>query len=94
MLTAAQRFPDRPWAAERCDGIGRHPHRLVHDGDAVVDVRAKPSAQVRILATDNHHVEEGDDDLLCRWFANVILPGTAHRHRTRRSSRATAKNRP
>ncbi|MEC3957635.1 IS110 family transposase [Nocardia sp. CDC153] len=54
MLTAAQRFTDRVWAVEGCNGIGRHlAHRLVHDGESVIDVPAKLSAQVRVFATGN-----------------------------------------
>ncbi|WP_433207443.1 hypothetical protein ACQP1G_22010 [Nocardia sp. CA-107356] len=42
MLNAARRFADRVWAVEGCDGIGRHiAHRLVHDGEPVIDVPAK-----------------------------------------------------
>lgn len=45
---------ERVWAVEGCNGIGRHiAHRLVHDGESVVDVPAKLSAQVRIFATGN-----------------------------------------
>lgn len=45
---------DRVWAVEGCNGIGRHiAHRLVHDGERVVDVPPKLSAQVRIFATGN-----------------------------------------
>ncbi|MFE3055450.1 transposase [Nocardia sp. NPDC059239] len=54
MLTTAQRYPDRVWAIEGCDGIGRHiAHRLVRDGETVIDVPAKLSAQVRVFATGN-----------------------------------------
>ena len=54
MLQAGRRFPDRVWAVEGCNGIGRHlAHRLVHDGEVVVDVPAKLSAQVRVFATGN-----------------------------------------
>ncbi|MGW4126523.1 IS110 family transposase [Nocardia sp. NPDC004711] len=54
MLTTAQQFTDRVWAVEGCNGIGRHlAHRLVHDGETVVDVPAKLSAQVRVFATGN-----------------------------------------
>jgi len=39
---------------EGCNGIGRHlAHRLVHDGETVIDVPAKLSAQVRVFATGN-----------------------------------------
>ena len=54
MLAAGREFPDRVWAVEGCNGIGKHiAHRLVHDGEAVVDVPAKLSAQVRVFATGN-----------------------------------------
>jgi transposase len=54
MLAAGRRFPDRVWAVEGCNGIGRHiAHRLVHDGETVLDVPAKLSAQVRVFATGN-----------------------------------------
>ncbi|MEV2223601.1 transposase [Nocardia vinacea] len=54
MLTAARRYADRVWAIEGCNGIGRHlAHRLVYDGETVIDVPAKLSAQVRVFATGN-----------------------------------------
>ncbi|MCM6778416.1 IS110 family transposase [Nocardia sp. CDC141] len=54
MLAAAGQFPDRVWAVEGCNGIGRHlAHRLVHDGETVIDVPTKLSAQVRVFATGN-----------------------------------------
>ncbi|WP_067721303.1 IS110 family transposase, partial [Nocardia yamanashiensis] len=54
MLDAALQFHDRVWAVEGCNGIGRHlAHRLVHDGETVIDVPAKLSAQVRVFATGN-----------------------------------------
>ncbi|WP_405498937.1 IS110 family transposase [Nocardia sp. NBC_00511] len=54
ILTTAKRFTDRVWAIEGCNGIGRHlAHRLVHDGETVIDVPAKLSAQVRVFATGN-----------------------------------------
>jgi transposase len=32
MLAGGRRFPDRVWAIEGCNGIGKHlAHRLVHD---------------------------------------------------------------
>ena len=46
MLQAGRRFSQRVWAVEGCHGIGKHlAHRLVHDGEVVVDVPAKLSAQ-------------------------------------------------
>jgi Transposase len=54
MLAAGRKHPDRVWAVEGCNGIGRHlAHRLVHDGEIVVDVPAKLSARVRVFATGN-----------------------------------------
>ena len=48
MLAAGRTHPDRVWAVEGCNGIGRHvAHRLVHDGETVVDVPAKLSERVR-----------------------------------------------
>jgi transposase len=54
MLAAGGKHRDRVWAVEGCNGIGKHiAHRLVHDGETVVDVPAKLSAQVRVFATGN-----------------------------------------
>ena len=54
LLAAGRAFDDRVWAVEGCNGIGKHlAHRLVHDGETVVDVPAKLSAQVRVFATGN-----------------------------------------
>ncbi len=54
MLGAGGKFADRTWAVEGCNGIGKHiAHRLVHDGETVLDVPAKLSAQVRVFATGN-----------------------------------------
>jgi transposase len=52
MLTLGRRFPDRVWGFEGCSGIGRHTaQRLLADGETVLDVPAKLSAQVRVFAT-------------------------------------------
>jgi transposase len=52
MLAVGRRYPDRLWAVEGCNGIGRHiAQRLVADGETVVDVPAKLSARVRVFAT-------------------------------------------
>ena len=54
MLAAGRQHADRVWAVEGCNGIGRHiAHRLVHDGEVVLDVPAELSAQVRTFATGN-----------------------------------------
>ncbi len=42
MLRAGQRCGDRVWAVEGCNGVGRHiAHRLVADGETVLDVPAR-----------------------------------------------------
>jgi hypothetical protein len=39
LLAAGRRWPDRLWAVEGCEGVGRHiAQRLVADGEPVVDV--------------------------------------------------------
>jgi hypothetical protein len=54
LLAAGRKYPDRVWAIEGCNGIGKHiAHRLVHDGETVLDVPPKLSAQVRVFATGN-----------------------------------------
>jgi transposase len=54
MLKAGRKFTGRVWAVEGCNGVGRHiAHRLVASGEAVLDVPAKLSAQVRVFATGN-----------------------------------------
>src|SRR6478609_1634274 len=54
MLAEGRRFGERVWAVEGCNGIGKHiAHRLVHDGEVVIDVPPKLSAQVRVFATGN-----------------------------------------
>ena len=54
MLAAGRKFTGRIWAVEGCNGIGKHiAHRLVHDGETVVDVPPKLSAQMRVFATGN-----------------------------------------
>jgi hypothetical protein len=54
MLVAGRAHSDRIWAVEGCNGIGKHvAHRLVHDGETVLDVPAKLSAHVRVFATGN-----------------------------------------
>jgi transposase len=53
MLAAGRTYPQRVWAIEGCQGIGRHlAQRLVADGETVLDVPAKLSARVRVFATD------------------------------------------
>ncbi|SMD27049.1 IS110 family RNA-guided transposase [Kibdelosporangium aridum] len=52
MLAVGHAHPQRVWAVEGTQGIGRHlAQRLVADGQTVVDVPAKLSARVRVFAT-------------------------------------------
>ncbi|HEY6596310.1 MAG TPA: IS110 family transposase [Asanoa sp.] len=52
MLALGWRFPQRIWAVEGCNGIGRHiAQRLVGDGETVLDVPSKLSARARVFAT-------------------------------------------
>ena len=50
MLSGRAEVRERIWAIEGCNGVGRHiAHRLVADGETVLDVPAKLSAQVQGL---------------------------------------------
>jgi transposase len=52
MLRAVTAWPERIWAVEGCQGIGRHlANRLLADGEHVVDVPPGLSARIRVFAT-------------------------------------------
>jgi transposase len=52
MLGYARQWPDRVWAVEGCEGIGKHlVARLLEAGEPAVDVPAKLSARMRVYAT-------------------------------------------
>ena len=52
MTAYAKHWPDRVWAIEGCQGIGRHiANRLLADGEEVLDVPPKLSARARVFAT-------------------------------------------
>jgi hypothetical protein len=60
MLAYVAAWPDRVWAVEGCEGIGRHvAQRLIAKGEPVVDVPAKLSARQslrhRAGAQDRRH---------------------------------------
>jgi hypothetical protein len=62
MLSAGRRFPDRLWAVERCNGVGRHlAQRLVADGEPVVDAPAKLSARARVFSTGQGRKTDATD---------------------------------
>ena len=61
MLVFARRFPQRTWAIEGCQGIGRHlAQRLISDGEPVVDVPPKLSAR-RVFATGQGRKTDATD---------------------------------
>jgi transposase len=65
LLAAGRQFPQRVWAVEGCQGVGRHlAQRLVVDGETVVDVPAKLSARAR--------VEDVPSSVELRWRSDVI----------------------
>ena len=50
------------WAIEGCDGIGRHiAHRLLAEGEEVVDVPPKLSARARVFATGQGRKTDATD---------------------------------
>jgi transposase len=62
MLRYAKGFPERSWAIEGCQGIGRHlANRLLADGERVVDVPAKLSARARVFATGQGRKTDSTD---------------------------------
>jgi len=62
MSRFAQQWPDRVWAIEGCQGIGRHVAvRLVRDGERVVDVPPKLSARARVFATGQGRKTDATD---------------------------------
>lgn len=62
MLTAAKQWPDRRWAIEGCQGIGRHiASRLLADGEQVVDVPPKLSARARVFSTGQGRKTDATD---------------------------------
>jgi transposase len=62
MLEHVAVWPERVWAIEGCEGIGRHiAHRLIADGQDVVDVPAKLSARARVFATGQGRKTDATD---------------------------------
>jgi hypothetical protein len=62
MRQYANRWPDRVWAIEGCQGIGRHiANRLLADGEQVVDVPPKLSARARMFATGQGRKTDATD---------------------------------
>ena len=62
MLAEARRWPERMWAIEGCQGIGRHiANRLLAGGEQVVDVSPKLSARMRVFATGQGRKTDATD---------------------------------
>jgi transposase len=62
MLAEARRWPQRTWAIEGCQGIGRHiANRLLAGGEDVVDVPPKLSARTRVFATGQGRKTDATD---------------------------------
>src|SRR3954447_2202928 len=62
MTRYARQWPDRVWAIEGCQGIGRHiANRLLADGEQVVDVPPKLSARARVFATGQGRKTDATD---------------------------------
>lgn len=62
MRKYASRWPNRVWAIEGCQGIGRHiANRLLADGEQVVDVPPKLSARARVFASGQGRKTDATD---------------------------------
>jgi transposase len=62
MLAAVTAWPERIWAVEGCQGIGRHlASRLLADGEQAVDVPPKLSARIRVFATGQGRKTDATD---------------------------------
>jgi len=62
MRRLVSRWPDRVWAIEGCQGIGRHvANRLLAEGESVVDVPPKLSARARVFATGQGRKTDATD---------------------------------
>jgi transposase len=62
MVKYVKQWPNRTWAIEGCQGIGRHlAHRLLADGEQVVDVPPKLSARARVFATGQGRKTDATD---------------------------------
>jgi transposase len=62
MLAEAKRWPERTWAIEGCQGIGRHiANRLLAGGEDVIDVPPRLSASTRVFATGQGRKTDATD---------------------------------
>ncbi len=62
LLRYVRQWPQRVWAIEGCQGIGRHvANRLLADGEQVVDVPPKLSARARVFTTGQGRKTDATD---------------------------------
>ena len=62
MRTYAKAWPDRVWAVEGANGVGRPlAQRLLQDGEQVVDVPAKLAARIRLFDTGHNRKTDARD---------------------------------
>jgi transposase len=62
MVVYAKQWPNRVWAIEGCEGIGRHiASRLLADGEEIVDVPPKLSARARVFVTGQGRKTDATD---------------------------------
>ena len=62
MTEQVRAWPNRVWAIEGCNGIGAHlAHRLIADGEQVLDVPPKLSARARVFATGQGRKTDATD---------------------------------
>ena len=78
MLAHAEQWPDRVWAVEGCEGIGKHlVLRLLDAGETVIDVPAKLSARMRVYATGQGRKTD-DTDAHSIALVGVRMTGLRH----------------
>ncbi|WP_143175825.1 IS110 family transposase [Cryptosporangium aurantiacum] len=62
MKRSVASWPDRVWAIEGCNGIGKHiAARLLADGEQVIDVPPKLSARARVFTTGQGRKTDATD---------------------------------
>ncbi len=62
MLAEARQWPERAWAIDGCQGIGRHiANRLLAAGEDVVDVPPRLPARTRVFATGQGRKTDATD---------------------------------
>ena len=62
MVEYVGQWPERVWAIEGCNGIGRHvAMRLLAEGQAVIDVPPKLSARARVFSTGQGRKTDATD---------------------------------